>query len=122
MGHTFLKVKAWSVITHKETVHIAGAVHKTHTTAGMKYHHRIERQVGGAVIGDDLHLCAAKGRVMGGQHGVDPPGVLCLVRPEMADGPQLVPQAVEIVALVQPDIQPPSAAKYQFLVCVHYIF
>lgn len=88
----------------------------------MEHYYRIERQAGGAVIGHNVRLAAAKGGVLSFQHSGDPPAVLLLVRPEVADGPQMVVQAVEVVALVQSDIQPPAAAEYQRVVRMPAVF
>jgi len=59
---------------------------------------------------------------MGREHSTDAPAVLFLVRPEIANGPQMVIQTVEVVAPVQTDIQPPAAAEYQRIVRMPTVF
>lgn len=116
MLHALVKVETRSLMSNEVAVHIGGAVHEPHAIAGGKDYNRIERQVVCVIIGHALRLTTAKGRFVGGQHGVDSLSVLRLVRPEVADGLQLIPQAVEVVALIQPNIQPPAAAEYQRIV------
>lgn len=122
MLHALVKVETRSLISNEAAVHIGGAVHEPHAAAGGKDYNRIERQIICVVIGHNLRLAAAKGRFVGGQHGVDPLVVLRLVRPEIADGPQFIPQAVEVVAPIQPDVKPPTAAEYQRIVRMPTVF